>query len=104
VEDSLVIAPDSALISAYPNPFNSQVNIGINLPASLLTKDVTFRIYNILGEAIKTFQADYLQNSGKYQFTWDGRNEEGASVSSGIYFFVVTTPEKNYSVKLLLMK
>ena len=103
-EDSTNNDNDSLSLSAYPNPFNSQVNIGINLPASLLTKDVTFRIYNILGEVVKTFQAEHLQSSGKYQFTWDGRNEDGATVSSGIYFFVVTTPEKNYSVKLLLMK
>ena len=102
-EDSSNNNNDSLSLSAYPNPFNSQVNIRINLPASLITENVTFRIYNILGEVVKTFREDpvKLQN---YEFTWDGRNDDGSSAASGIYFFVVTTAEKNYSVKLLLMK
>jgi Ca-activated chloride channel family protein len=104
VTDSLEMEGDSVLLSVYPNPFNNQVNIKINLPSSLVSENMTFKIYNILGETVKTFQVDPLQSLKNYQFIWNGRNEDGSIVASGIYFFVVTTPEKNYSVKLLLMK
>jgi Ca-activated chloride channel family protein len=104
VEDSIKTEADSIHLSAYPNPFNNQVNIKINLPSSLITENITFKIYNVLGEIVKTFQFDALQSSNNYQFKWDARNDDGSTVASGIYFFVATTPEKNYSVKLLLMK
>jgi len=104
VEDSLVTEKDTLSLSAYPNPFNGQVSIRLSLPSSLPNENVTFKIYNILGEIVKTYSADQIKASKKYQFTWNGTNDYGASVSSGVYFFVVSTPEKNYSVKLLLMK
>ena len=104
VEDSVVTQNDSLSLSAYPNPFNGQVNIKINLPASLLAKNVTFRIYNVLGQVVKTYSTEGIQASRKYQFIWNGTNDYGSTVASGVYIFVVNTPEKNYSVKLLLMK
>jgi hypothetical protein len=104
VKDSVDAVSDSVLLSAFPNPFNSQVNIKFNLPSSVSPENISFKVYNILGEIVKTFHADVLQPSANYQFMWDGRNDDGSTVASGIYFFIVTTPQKNYSVKLLLMK
>ena len=43
-------------------------------------------------------------NPTNYSVTWNGTNDYGSTVASGVYIFVVNTPEKNYSVKLLLMK
>ena len=95
---------DSLLISAYPNPFNSQVNLRIKLPDNYKPNSVTFKLYNILGQLIKTFDSEYISGKKEYKFTWDGKNNNGNNVSSGNYFFVVTTPEKVHSMKLILLK
>ena len=104
VEDSLEVQNNFLLLSAYPNPFNSQVNLNVKLPGSFNPENLSFRIYDILGQVVKTFEPDLAAGQKEYRFMWDGTNDEGYTISSGIYFFIVTTPEKNYSVKLLLMK
>lgn len=104
VNDSLKTDSVSVSLNAYPNPFNNQVNIKITLPSSLISENITFNVHNILGEVVKTFQSGSKQSMENFRFIWDGKNNDGSAVASGIYFFVVTTPEKNYSMKLLLMK
>jgi Ca-activated chloride channel family protein len=103
VEDTADAEIDSIALAAFPNPFNSQVNIRVNV-ASLGSDNATYRIYNILGEVVKTFQLETDQLNKDYNLIWDGRNDYGATVASGIYFFVASTPQKNYTLKLLLMK
>jgi Ca-activated chloride channel family protein len=104
VSDSVETEIESVLLSAYPNPFNSQITLNVKLPGLVNTENLTFRIYDILGQAVKTFDPDLTSGQKEYRFMWDGKNDDGYSIASGIYFFIVTTPEKNYSVKLLLMK
>ncbi len=95
---------DSLLVSAYPNPFNSQVNLRIKLPDNYNPDNVTFKLYNILGQLIKTFHPGFFKDQKEFKFIWDGKNDNGNIVSSGNYFFVVTTPEKVHSMKLILLK
>jgi len=104
INDSLETDTDSLLLSAYPNPFNSQISLNVKLPGSFNPENLTFRIYDILGQLIKTFDPDLTSGQKEYRFIWNGKNDDEYSIASGIYFFIVTTPEKNYSVKLLLMK
>jgi len=103
VTDSLINKNDSLSLSAYPNPFNSQINLNVKLPASFRGEN-TFRIYDILGQLIKTFEPDLSAGRNEYRFTWNGTSDNGIYVSSGNYFFIVTTPEKVFSKKLLLLK
>ncbi|MFO7444804.1 MAG: FlgD immunoglobulin-like domain containing protein [Ignavibacteriaceae bacterium] len=95
--------PTDIEVGAYPNPFNSQVKLNVTIPLNQNNQNITFRIYNILGEVIKTFDV-VLNNSGKYEFEWNGINDYGETVSSGIYLFVVQTAEKNFTHKIVLMK
>jgi Ca-activated chloride channel family protein len=104
IEDSIDIDDGDLTLSAYPNPFNSQITLNVKLPGSANPENLSFRIYDILGQVVKTFDPDLVAGQREHRFTWDGTNDEGYSIASGIYFFIVTTPEKNYSVKLLLMK
>ena len=104
IEDSVENVVTDFSLSAYPNPFNSQVNLNVKIPGSSNPDNMTFRIYDILGQVVKTFEPDLAAGQKEYRFRWDGTSDEGFTVASGIYFFIVTTPEKNYSVKLLLMK
>jgi hypothetical protein len=95
---------DSLLMSAFPNPFNSQVNLRIKLPDNYNPDNITFKLYNILGQLIKTFHPEFIKGQKEFRFMWDGKNDNGKIVSSGNYFFVVTTPEKVHSMKLILLK
>ena len=104
VEDEKDITESDSVVTAYPNPFNSQVQINVPLQQIENAEYATFRIYNILGQVVRNFEVNASNESNSYRFIWNGQNDEGATVSSGIYFFVVNTPKKNYSVKLLYMK
>jgi hypothetical protein len=71
-------------LSTYPNPFNGSVNI--SLEGKIGRPEII--LYNINGEEIKRF--DNLSGSGnKYNQIWNGSNESGENVSSGIYFILV---------------
>jgi Ca-activated chloride channel family protein len=104
VKDTLLNNSDSLSLGAYPNPFNSQINLNVKLPASFSGENITFRIYDILGQIVKTFEPDLSAGRKEYRFTWNGVSDNGVYVSSGNYFFIVTTPEKIFTKKLLLLK
>ncbi len=86
----------------YPNPFNSRTVIefyitgGAPAPSSL-------RIYNSRGELVKTLLEMPLI-SGRYHYVWDGRNDVGEEVSSGIYFYVLKIGQQSQFRKALLLK
>ena len=68
-------------IESYPNPLNSSTAISFSLPSPDFTELV---IYNIMGQKVRTLLSEN-QTAGSYSVTWDGRDEFGKSVSSGIY-------------------
>ena len=73
------------LLQNFPNPFNGTTTIRFRVKDRSL---ISFRIYNILGEEVKTIHESNF-STGEYAFTWDGRNESGLIVPSGVYFYVV---------------
>jgi hypothetical protein len=85
----------------YPNPFNPETVIKYSIPK---TSQVTIRIYNILGQNIRTLVNNKVQNSGTYTVTWNGKDENGIIVSSGIYFYCLETPAFGQSKRMLLLK
>jgi hypothetical protein len=70
----------------YPNPFNPATVIGYQLASAA---NVKLKIYNTLGEEVKTLVTK-RQGAGRYTVTWDGTNDTGAAVSSGVYFYRLT--------------
>lgn len=66
----------------YPNPFNSTTHIRYQLPER---GKVTLEIYNVLGQRVRTL-VNEAQAAGVYTVEWDGRNGQGVSVGSGVYF------------------
>jgi hypothetical protein len=68
----------------YPNPFNPQTWIPVEIPASGET--VQLRVYNLLGQPIRTLVSGRL-TPGHHAVPWDGRDERGATVSSGVYLY-----------------
>ena len=70
------------LIGNYPNPFNPSTNIKFSLKAD---SKVTLNIYNVRGQKVKTLINDNMQ-AGWHSIVWNGRDDNGKSVSSGVYF------------------
>ncbi|UCE07942.1 MAG: T9SS type A sorting domain-containing protein, partial [bacterium] len=88
------------LFQNYPNPFNAATTISFNLPKRM---HITVKIYNILGQLVKTL-VDEQVRGGNHKIYWDGKNNQGNLISTGLYIVRVQT--KNYVAvkKLLLIK
>jgi hypothetical protein len=84
----------------YPNPFNARTSFSISLPQET---QVNLAIYNVMGQNVKTIVDDCLA-AGIHTITWDGTNESGHNVSSGIYFYRVVYQENMVTKKMTLMK
>ena len=91
-----------ALHQNFPNPFNPDTTIKYDLAESA---DVTLQIYNVLGQVVRTLVASEAQNAGRYQIRWNGMDDRGVPVSSGIYFYQISADGKFSDVrKLMLLK
>jgi hypothetical protein len=84
----------------YPNPANPETNVSFTLRESVHT---TLTIYNVLGKATKVL-VDQEMSSGTHTVRWDGRDELGNLVSSGVYFYRLEAGTFNQTRKMLLMK
>ncbi len=104
IDEKKSIPTTYEILQAYPNPFNPSTTLRIRLPQNIESKDVTLRIFNILGQVVKSFDVNDVNDRQERNISWNGRNDKGIVVSSGVYLAVLTTPLKKYSVKLLLMK
>ncbi len=87
-------------ISNAPNPFNPVTAINFSLAKSEV---VNIGIYNILGRNIKMLVNEQLQ-AGNHSVIWNGDNESGSKVASGIYFYRIVAGEFNKTKKMVLMK
>ncbi len=88
------------LIQNYPNPFNPTTTIRFGLPEG---QHVSIKVYSVTGQLIKTLVDDYL-SEGYHQVIWDGLNEYGNKVASGIYIYEMRTKNKRLIKKMLLAK
>lgn len=88
----------------YPNPFNPETKIKYTV-GSRQTHPIptTLKIYNILGQLVKTL-VDEAQEPGSYEVIWDGKDEEGNEVASGIYFHQLKTEEFSQTKKMVLIR
>ena len=84
----------------YPNPFNPITNITYQLPTN---GKVRLTIYSLSGEEIRTL-VNVDQPAGTYQVTWDGCNQSGRPVSSGMYFYRLETQDDARIRKMLLLR
>jgi flagellar hook assembly protein FlgD len=95
---------DYALEQNYPNPFNPTTTIRYQLPDDAVQAKLT--VYNTLGEVVRVL-VDEIQNAGTYTIQWDGQDNAGNIVSSGVYYLRLTANGKtNYAnvKKMLFMK
>lgn len=95
-----VIPKSYALSQNYPNPFNPGTMIKFELPAAC---HVRLTVYNIKGQKVRTL-ADAAYPAGRHKASWDGLNDRGQRVSTGIYLYHLETPAFTEAKKMLLMK
>lgn len=84
----------------YPNPFNPVTTIEYTLPK---TTEVKIQIYDNLGRIVKSLFQGY-QQQGRHQIQWDGKNDQGQQLPSGIYYYQITADEFKEVHKMLLLK
>ncbi|MCK4403558.1 MAG: T9SS type A sorting domain-containing protein [candidate division Zixibacteria bacterium] len=97
------------LFQNYPNPFNPVTSIQYSV-GSRQTKTAdgsfahtTLKIYNVLGQRVRTL-VDEPQKAGNYQVDWDGKDDWGKDVSSGIYFYTLKVNNYRETKKITLLK
>ncbi len=85
----------------YPNPFNPSTIVSFELPRSAR---VTLKIYNILGQCVKTLIDGNPYAAGSHTVEWRGDNDAGRKLASGIYFCRLTTGTDTATRKMMLIK
>ncbi|GAB4366381.1 MAG: hypothetical protein Kow0042_06200 [Calditrichia bacterium] len=99
-EESSNVPDEFALFGNYPNPFNSTTVIRYHLAVKSTVKLV---VYDILGRRVRTLVEDN-QPAGKYTASWDGLDDQGVPVSSGIYFYRLNANKFSQIRKMLLVQ
>ncbi|GAB4339826.1 MAG: hypothetical protein Kow0037_25250 [Calditrichia bacterium] len=84
----------------YPNPFNPATRFEVNLPE---TRVVEIAVYTADGRKLRSIYAGRLP-AGRHQFDWDGKDNSGRRVSSGIYLYRLESDGFSFTRKMLLMK
>lgn len=88
-----------ALSQNFPNPFNPSTNFALSLPEA---SDYSLRIFNIAGQLVKSYSG-HLE-AGVHTITWDGRNDQGSSVASGVYFYKAEAKGFTETRKMMMLK
>ncbi|HVP35686.1 MAG TPA: cohesin domain-containing protein [Terriglobales bacterium] len=105
--DNLNLPRDFNLGQNYPNPFNPTTTIPFRVNGSQFmvhsSNRTTLIIYNILGQKVNTLVNENLK-SGTYQVTWNGNNDAGEKVPSGVYFYRLTSSNNSETRKMVLMR
>lgn len=88
------------LLGNYPNPFNPETTIAFEAPTSA---HVSLRIYNLQGQLIRNLFEKKIE-AGRHQAAWNGANDLGVKVASGVYFYVLQSGATTISRKLALVE
>ena len=97
----VIINPSSfALKQNYPNPFNPSTMIGFEI---FKQSNVEIKVFDVNGKFVKSLLNGSL-SSGAYNIEWNGKNNEGMSVSGGVYLYSITADGKTSVKKMSLLK
>jgi len=93
------IPNDHVVLRNYPNPFNPSTVIYFEIPEA---EKIEIKIYDVLGKEVRSLTNNY-HKAGIYQINWDGRNNFGSGVASGIYLCRLKTNRHSYVHKMVLI-
>lgn len=95
-----LLPTEFGLSQNYPNPFNPSTTFDFALPTKA---DVQINVFNVLGQKVATL-ADKEYAAGTYQVTWDGTNDRGEHIASGVYFYTMKAGDYTQTRKLMMVK
>ncbi len=95
------LSANKIVTSVFPNPFDQHVHIGytLNNPGT-----VSILIYNIQGKVVRNLLQNQRIVPGYYETIWDGKSNGGMTLTSGVYFYSITSGKQTSSGKILMMK
>ncbi|NOZ03780.1 MAG: T9SS type A sorting domain-containing protein [FCB group bacterium] len=99
-DDNISLPTRLTLRQNYPNPFNSRTVIRYSVPVA---EDVLLEIYDITGRKVRTL-LNGKQSQGFKSVLWDGRDDKGVTVPTGLYFSRLTDGESATLIKMMLIK
>ena len=100
-DDQSAVLPDQIeLAQNFPNPFNPQTTIRFTLGSA---QRVTLIVSNVLGQTVRTLY-DGRALAGVHTVAWNGRDESGATVASGVYFYRLAAEQETVTRKMMLLK
>jgi hypothetical protein len=100
MEPKPIIPLAFSLEQNYPNPFNPQTTISFTLADPAYT---TITVYNLLGQRVNTILSARLE-SGEHSVIWNGEDDAGSPVSSGMYLYAVQSGDNFQSKKMLVLR
>jgi hypothetical protein len=98
--DPLPVPKTFALDQNYPNPFNPTTEIRYTLPKA---SNVKLSVYDIMGRLVRTL-VDQNMDAGAHRMMWNGRDNNGQTVSSGVYFYHIQADGFMATKKMVMMK
>ena len=101
-DENVIIKPTTASISAYPNPFNPNVNIEFNRSKSS-QENIQVDVYNIRGQKINNLY-NQISNEKTLKLFWNGVDKNGKAMPSGIYFIKAASETEAITKKVILLK
>lgn len=103
VEDEATVPSAWVLGQNYPNPFNPVTRIEYWVPGGSARSAVSLVVYDVRGARVRTL-VQGTKASGRYAVDWDGRNDNGTPVSSGVYFYRMTSGGFADTRRMVLLK
>jgi len=88
------------LAQNFPNPFNPSTTIKFDLKEKGF---VTLKVYNVAGQLVRTLVSGE-RDANSYTVTWDGKNDRGGAVASGIYFYKMETKDFSQTKKMVMLR
>jgi flagellar hook assembly protein FlgD len=93
-----------SLSQNYPNPFNPMTTIQYSIPEGISNREMKLAIFNVRGQVVRSIDLGNKMEPGVYMYTWEGRDDRGGLVPSGIYFYMLTSEEKSLTRRMLLLR
>jgi hypothetical protein len=98
-ETTSLLPEGYALAQNYPNPFNPSTNLSFSLPNAM---SYSMKIYNVAGQLVRSYEG--MGNIGLNVITWDGKDNLGNAVSSGLYFYKLSAGSFTATNKMVMLK
>ena len=90
-----------SLMANFPNPFNAATHIRYSVGTE---GSVSLEVFDVAGRRVRRLMDRQWSAPGAYDLRWDGRNEEGAEVASGVYIYRLLTRDQTASHRMMLVR